>query len=194
MSTGEKLSQLLKKRNMSMRGLARKSGIDVATISRLISGKRQPTLDHLRLISANLQVPTAYFLESKEESLDGTGSIGEAMDHLLAENLVPMEDIQERLEDCRLVAETEAGRKTVTEKFESKLNEITGQGSFLERLKYFYNRYTERDGSKRELMLIGSVLLYFILPMDAIPDYLFPVGYIDDAIVAQIVSRQLIKE
>jgi len=191
--TGAKLNQLLKESKMSMRGLARETGIDASTISRLVNGKRQPTLEHLRLISASLHVPIAYFLEG-EEHLDSAGSVGEAMDHLLAENLVPMQEIEERLEACRCDAETEAGRQTILEQFEQKLKEISGQGSFLERLKYFYNRFTERNGSKRELMLIGSVLLYFILPLDAMPDYLFPVGYIDDAIVAQIVSRKLIKE
>jgi uncharacterized membrane protein YkvA (DUF1232 family) len=34
---------------------------------------------------------------------------------------------------------------------------------------------------------MGSALLYFILPVDVIPDYIFPIGYLDDAIAVQLV-------
>ncbi|MEH7609111.1 DUF1232 domain-containing protein [Priestia megaterium] len=33
--------------------------------------------------------------------------------------------------------------------------------------------------------------MYFILPTDIIPDYVFPIGYLDDAIAVQLVMNQL---
>jgi len=33
-----------------------------------------------------------------------------------------------------------------------------------------------------EQAVLGSGLLYFISAVDIIPDYLFPIGYVDDAI------------
>ncbi len=32
-----------------------------------------------------------------------------------------------------------------------------------------------------ERCILGSVLLYFVLATDVIPDYVFPIGYLDDA-------------
>ena len=39
----------------------------------------------------------------------------------------------------------------------------------------------------RELAVIGSALIYFIISVDIIPDYIFPIGYLDDAIAVKLV-------
>ena len=49
-------------------------------------------------------------------------------------------------------------------------------------------------GTPRELAIIGGALLYFISPIDIIPDYIFPIGYLDDAIVVKIALDLLEKE
>jgi uncharacterized membrane protein YkvA (DUF1232 family) len=54
-----------------------------------------------------------------------------------------------------------------------------------------YTKYLSKKGTTRELALIGSALIYFILPVDVIPDYIFPIGYIDDTIAVQIVTNLL---
>ncbi len=38
---------------------------------------------------------------------------------------------------------------------------------------------------------MGGALLYFIVSVDVIPDYIFPIGYIDDAAAVQFVFNQL---
>ncbi|WP_343770096.1 YkvA family protein [Oceanobacillus oncorhynchi] len=38
---------------------------------------------------------------------------------------------------------------------------------------------------------MGGVLLYFITPVDVVPDYIFPIGYMDDAIAVQIALKKL---
>lgn len=39
--------------------------------------------------------------------------------------------------------------------------------------------------------VIGSGLLYFVLSADIIPDYSFPLGYIDDALAVRLVLERL---
>nr|WP_275949849.1 DUF1232 domain-containing protein [Oceanobacillus jordanicus] len=41
---------------------------------------------------------------------------------------------------------------------------------------------------------MGGALLYFVLTLDLIPDYLFPIGYIDDAIAVQLTVSMLAKQ
>lgn len=41
--------------------------------------------------------------------------------------------------------------------------------------------------------ILGSALLYYILATDVIPDYMFPIGYLDDAIAVQIALNRLKK-
>jgi uncharacterized membrane protein YkvA (DUF1232 family) len=39
--------------------------------------------------------------------------------------------------------------------------------------------------------VIGSTLLYLILTPDVIPDYVFPIGYLDDAIAVSMTVDRL---
>lgn len=55
-------------------------------------------------------------------------------------------------------------------------------------------KFTTMNGSPRQLALMGGALLYFILPVDVIPDYIFPIGYLDDAFVVKLVLDLLSKE
>src|SRR5689334_19366319 len=73
-SIGLLLKQLLKEQSLSMRKLSNLTGIDTATISRIISGKRRANLQHLQKFSDCLGVPmselllaTGYFMEIEED-------------------------------------------------------------------------------------------------------------------------------
>lgn len=68
---------------------------------------------------------------------------------------------------------------------------LSGVGPFLEQLKNMYSLFINGRGTPRELMLMGGALLYFIMPVDLIPDYIFPIGYIDDAAAVQVILNQL---
>jgi len=113
---------------------------------------------------------------------------------LLLDGQVSIESVEKHLEVFQEGAATSNGRRKIMAGFLPKLEEITGKGAFINRLKHFYYRFSEQKGTTQELMLIGGVLLYFIMPYDAIPDYLFPIGYLDDALAAQLVARQLSEE
>jgi uncharacterized membrane protein YkvA (DUF1232 family) len=54
-----------------------------------------------------------------------------------------------------------------------------------------YNQFLSDDVSEETRPIIGSVLLYFILSIDIIPDYVFPIGYIDDITALKLVEKRL---
>ncbi|MFR5403543.1 MAG: DUF1232 domain-containing protein [Clostridium sp.] len=39
------------------------------------------------------------------------------------------------------------------------------------------------DGLTIKYLLIGSMLLYFVISTDVIPDFVFPIGFMDDLVV-----------
>ncbi len=52
-----------------------------------------------------------------------------------------------------------------------------------------YRRGEYRDVSPKSLITIVAGILYFLLPLDSLPDFLFGIGFIDDAaIIGYVVS------
>ena len=52
-----------------------------------------------------------------------------------------------------------------------------------------YRRGEYRDVSPKSLITIVAGVLYFLLPLDSLPDFLFGIGFIDDAaIIGYVVS------
>lgn len=54
---GSMIRTLLKENSLSMRKLSSISGIDTATISRIVNGKQRANMNHLRILSKYLNVP-----------------------------------------------------------------------------------------------------------------------------------------
>ena len=88
---------------------------------------------------------------------------------------------------------TEEGKQTILDNFQAKLAKIDGQGPYIKQLQSMFSRFINRKGSVKELGLMGAALLYFVVTKDLLPDFLFPVGFMDDAIVVQVVMKQLEK-
>ena len=56
-------------------------------------------------------------------------------------------------------------------------------------LLHCYRRGEYRDVSPKSLITIVAGILYFLLPLDSLPDFLFGIGFIDDAaIIGYVVS------
>ena len=66
------LKRLLKERSLSMRKFSELTGIDVATISRIINGKRKANPAHLQKFADYLGVPITEFFEAIGFSIDET--------------------------------------------------------------------------------------------------------------------------
>lgn len=78
---------------------------------------------------------------------------------------------------------TDAEKKTEKTGQASALKNFTEQIKALIRLVKHYREGTYRDVSKKSMILVVAALLYFISPIDAVPDFLIGIGLVDDAAV-----------
>lgn len=206
-SFGLTLRELLKKRSLSMRKLSELTEIDAATISKIVNGKRTASPEHLRKFADSLNVPiTELFIaagfpvEQKQEMMDSEihKSVDSIRNMLESSNIYDKKfsiaSVEQQLANYELYTETEEGKETILKGFEDKLQKVGSIGPFINHLKDMYERFRSKKGTSRELALIGAALLYFILPVDVIPDYIFPIGYLDDAIAVQLVMKLLKKD
>ncbi|MFJ7726612.1 helix-turn-helix domain-containing protein [Neobacillus sp. NPDC097160] len=194
------LKELLKERSLSMRKLSELTNIDKATISRIISGKRKATPDHLQKMAACLGVPIAdlftaagYTVDQSQEelnsdihiSIDSIQSILETSE--LYKNAFSIKSVEQQLEKYQQYSHTEEGKDTILSGFKKKLEKVGSIGPFISQLKEMFERFRSREGSPIELAIVGGALIYFIISVDVIPDYIFPIGYVDDAIAVKLV-------
>lgn len=195
---GVLLKDLLKQRSLSMRKLSERTGIDTATISRIISGKRKANPEHLQRFAECLDVHVAdlfraagYPIDQKPYSDDLNSSVDNIQKILetsqFYDKKFTIEGVEQELEKYEQFAQTKEGEETILKGFEEKLEKLGGIGPFIGHLKDMFEKYCSRESSPHQLALMGSALLYFILPVDVIPDYIFPIGYLDDAIAVQLV-------
>ncbi|WP_397539225.1 DUF1232 domain-containing protein [Rummeliibacillus pycnus] len=201
------LRKLLKERSLSMRNFSELTGIDTATISRIINNKRKATPQHLEKFADCLGIPlinlfeaAGYPLEQKsEESHSDIHASVDAIQTLLEtsnvyDNQFSIEHVKQKLKTFELYAQTDEGKNTIINSFDEKIQKVGSIGPFISKLKELNMKFLSRKGTIFELTLIGSTLLYFIIPVDVIPDYLFPIGYLDDAIAVQLITSALLKQ
>ncbi|MFP7493111.1 DUF1232 domain-containing protein [Terribacillus saccharophilus] len=178
------LTNEISDKGLTMRALSRQTDIDPAIISKIMNGKRNATVKHLHKFSQALDVPikklmsAAGYLETPPE---------ESQQHLLA--LCQQADpdfsqgrVENQLASYEEIALTDGGKQIIDEKFEEKLRSVGSVGKLVNDLKQMYIKFQNGAGTKRELIILGAALLYFINPIDALPDYIFPFGYLDDTL------------
>jgi len=200
------LKEFLKERSLSMRKFSELTGIDTATISRIINNKRNATPQHLEKFADCLGVPLITLFEAagypieqrQEKSESDIHTSVDAIQALLKSSNVyddefSVAQVEQKLESYGLFAQTEEGKNTIVKDFDEKIKNVGSVGPFISKLKELYERYLLGKGTLFELTIIGSTLLYFIIPVDVLPDYLFPIGYLDDAIAVQLTTKTLLK-
>ncbi|NWL88536.1 MULTISPECIES: DUF1232 domain-containing protein [unclassified Paenibacillus] len=198
------LKSLLQENSLSMRRLSVLTGIDTATISRIVNGKQSAKPSHLKLFAEHLHVPLAVLIEAamldgeeleKERLTDLHHSINTIQDVLTSSTSFDpqftTERVQQELVKYEQYAQTAEGKQMIRDDFHSKVEQVNGAGPFIEKLNRMFEQYCHEDISPEEQAVLGSGLLYFISAVDIIPDYLFPIGYVDDAIAVQLVMERL---
>lgn len=209
-SFGFFLRELLKQRSLSMKKFSELTEIDNATISRIINGKRKANPNHLLRFADCLEVPISelfaaagYPIEQNKEGLHSHSDDIHSMIYEIQEILktsknynqtFTIDSVKQRLKFYTNYAQTKEGKETILKSFEKKLQKVGGIGPFIDHLKEMFFKYSKMTGNPYELALIGGALLYFISPIDIIPDYLFPIGFLDDALVVKIVLDMLSTE
>ncbi|PDY48696.1 DUF1232 domain-containing protein [Bacillus pseudomycoides] len=200
---GTLLKKLLKERALSMRQLGTLTNIDPSTISRIINGKQQAKQKHLQKFAECLQVPMQVLYDSmhtdfpyeKKEKTDMYTSIDAIQQTLQSSNLFDYDytttRVKQELESYERYAQTTEGQKRIHESFSTKLQQIDSTGPFIEQLTDMYHQFCKESIPFQERAIIGSALLYFVLSTDIIPDYIFPIGYLDDAIAVELAKEKL---
>ncbi|WP_080874106.1 helix-turn-helix domain-containing protein [Oceanobacillus timonensis] len=196
---GDYIKEQLEKKHISMRVLSKQTNINVSTISRIINHKRKPTNQHLMEISKALDIPfetllhkTGLPVKSTEDQASDIQDSIVMIDHFLKQSdeqyeSFSMDKLKKKLHDYEKEAETEAGRRLILDAFQEKKKSAGDQGAYMKQISTFFHRFFHKKGTRKELILMGAALIYFISTADVIPDYLFPVGYLDDAVAVQVV-------
>lgn len=201
---GPRLKELLQERSLSMRKFSEMTDIDKATISRIINGRRKATPEHLQKFAESLGVPAAelfiaagYPINKGQEQLNS--DIHASLDSIqimlestgMYHPTFSIENVQQQLEQFHQYSRTEEGKETIYNGFEKKLKKTGSIGPFINHLKEMFETFRLGKSTPVELGIIGSALIYFIISVDVIPDYIFPVGYLDDAIAVKLTLNLL---
>lgn len=195
------LKKILEEKSLSIRKFSEITDIDSSTISRIINGKRKAKPEHLQKFAQVLNLPTAILFESAGYDLkENESEIHKAIDNIqdvlkntADYNDFSVEEVKDELFKYEKYSETIEGKTIIDENFEEKVKSTGFIGPFIDQLKDMFLKFCQKDDSIKHLSLIGGALLYFIMNIDVIPDYLFPIGYIDDAFVVEFVSNKLKK-
>lgn len=204
---GVLLKDLLKQRSLSMRKLSETTGIDTSTISRIINGKRKARPEHLQKFADCLEIPVSdlfiasgYYADQRKEQQypDDFHSSIDSIQNILESTKIynkkfTIKSVEKHLKDYSKFAKTNKGKDTILKGFEEKVEKLGSTGPFLDILKDMFVKFRSMKGTPRELALMGGALIYFIIPADVIPDYIFPFGYLDDAMVVKLVLDLLAK-
>ena len=178
---GRQLKAWLKERSMSMRKLSEQTGIDTATISRMASGKQAVKPEYIHRIASVLAIPAERLYRAAGYSV-GSEPSGRTDMH------ASVDAIQQVLGHSKLY---EPEFSTEHQDFEEKVSKVSGEGPFIEQLRDMFACFCDPAVPEEEKAVLGSALLYFILSVDIIPDYVFPIGYLDDAIAVNMALERL---
>lgn len=177
------VARRLRERGLSLRALGRASGIAHSTLSRLLRGQLRPTPAVLVAIAPHIGEPLPALLA--RAGLAAPPDPGEIERLLPSAGLDPAilrQDLQ------RLAAESldPARRAEIVAAFTRKLKRAGPQGPVAARLRALYDRYVDPAQPEPARRLAGGALLYFLQPADRIDDALLSLGYLDDAVVAEL--------
>lgn len=202
---GSLLKAEMKEKSLSMRKLGSLTGIDTATISRIANGKQQAKPEHLRLFAQHLGTPLDRLFRAAGYDV-GTASadkpaspLHESVDSiqrvLLTNNFMEpqftVDHVRKELLKYEQYALTDEGARTIRDGFRTKIDSVGGAGPFIEQLRDLHALFEQPATPPGRRAIAGSALLYFILSADIIPDYVFPFGYLDDAIAVQLTLDRL---
>lgn len=184
---------LMRRDGLSMRALAARLGVNHTTLSRFLAGRTAPSPRLLSALAPHLGIAFDRLLALAREG----GANGEAPP---AWGLPPgagPEQFRATLERLAAMAggsEVEGLLRAGYGPKRAQLAQSGMAGPSLGHLDELYDLYVGRVGPPLPSGLrrrVAGALLYFVLSVDGIPDDLFPVGYLDDAWVADLVWREV---
>jgi len=200
---GAVIKAAMAEKSLSLRKLSELCKISPSTISRIINNKQSASIGHLQQFSRHLNIPIEQLFQAVGISVgDAEDKSSDFISSMIRGILQSFEidlgniisDIQKELRKYEGYAKTESGREVILRGFLFKINELNGEGIIIERFKAHYGIFIGKDTDPDARGVAGSALLYFIMAPDVIPDYAFPVGYLDDAIAVSLTAERLLNE
>lgn len=203
MSDQERLRKYLKKvmtdRKVSLRELGRLSDIDHATLSKIMNGKRKVNLNHLQRLSAGTGISLSELLSLDDNHNKTDEDLAENLKAVqkLVETIHPetgpltMAEIDDEIQKYIKEGTTVEGKQHILKKTEDKINKSSNTGTFMKNIHKMYGYFIAGEGNAKDIALMGGALLYFIVTTDLIPDYLLPIGLLDDALIVQAISQRI---
>ena len=191
------INNYLTENNLSLRKFSKIVDIPTSTLSRIINSKQKPSITHIKKLSKFIPLFLNSFLNddlsSKDINIDITNTQALQNNELynilkfsqFADSKKLNQEINNQFNKCKEYAKTQDGINMIKSDFDRKIKEINGVGPLIDSLENLYSRYILENPSSTKALIIGAVLLYFIIPLDVIPDYLFGIGYIDDMLLLQ---------
>ncbi|AZB44729.1 DUF1232 domain-containing protein [Bacillus sp. FJAT-42376] len=194
---GPLLKSLLKEKSLSIRKFSELTKIDKSIISKIINGKRKARPEHLKVFADHLEWPLPRLFAAAGYSVQSEPALSaEAISSLLKssgldDEVFTIANVEKQLAVFEAYGQTEEGKETILNRFKNKIQLLGSAGPFIHTLKGMYEKFCLNAGSPGQIASFAGVLLYFIVPVDVLPDYLFAVGYLDDAMAVHLVSGML---
>lgn len=185
---------------LSLRRLSELCRLSPSTVSRILNQKQAANIKHLEAFSKHLQLPLSTLLrvsgwDVDEHANKNANECLNLMNDILDPYGVKIEDINDEikkeLKKYEHYANTAAGKEAIINGFLPKINEIKGEGAIIDQLNKLFQLYCADKTETQIRSIAGSALLYLILTPDVIPDYAFPLGYLDDAIAVVLTVKRL---
>lgn len=189
------INKYLKENSISLRKFSQSIDIDVSTLSRIMNDKQQPTLNHLTKISNKLNLPIDKLI-SKDFDSDELNDYKSDINSILKSSNINdfdtiIENIKSELLKYEQYVKTQEGREIILKEFNQKIDSINATGPLIDNLRELYEIFLKEEINSKKYVFSGSALLYFILSVDVIPDYLFGIGYLDDVIAIKLVYQKI---
>ena len=100
-------------------------------------------------------------------------------------------DTDDIMLDDNDVEEFERSERIIEENLWEKLERVGKKISFARDIRALYNYFSDKDVSWYRKSIVAGALIYFISPIDAIPDLAPLLGYMDDLGVIAAVLKFL---
>ncbi len=177
---------------LSLRALARQAGVSHSSISRLLRGRARPTADLLRAVAAPLGLPADELLGAAALAPAGAGDVLSALRGLGVDPAPPelIGHVQAELARLREYAATAEARAAVRRDLDRRLAALGARGPVAERLRGLARLYLS-DAPAPARTAAGSAVLYFLQAVDAIDDFMWPIGYLDDAVAVALAEAEV---
>jgi uncharacterized membrane protein YkvA (DUF1232 family) len=179
MSAFSKLLQgELAKRGWSYSDLAARSGLHVSLISRVARGLRKPTATFVQRCAAAFGLPLP-------ELMIAAGLLDEALSHSGAPEAAALGPYIQ-------YAATPEGEEEILTRLPTKMDRVKQQSDrggkiavLLEWVATLRDQFLCSSGAIKAV--IGGALLYFLSPVDLVPDFIPTAGLVDDLSVVTLV-------